>query len=140
MNEYIGLTEAKINSSSLRDFDCIVVQLLKEGTNSERALPDTGANINNLPGEISKLLGHTGQMSNGGPKLINVSQLETCIKFSTQLKHQNQSLEVDWLVVDNAEKMIFGVHLCKELQPAHQSFPLCEVNQVVTSPTIKLGH
>jgi hypothetical protein len=123
VNEFTGLTEAKINSSSLRDFDCIVVQLSKEGTNSQRALPDTGVNVNNLPGEIAKLLGHAGQLSNGGPNLINVSQLETCIKFSSQLKQQNQSLKVDWLVVDNAEKMIFGVHLCKNLKLVHQSFP-----------------
>ncbi len=35
VNEFIGSTEAEINSSSLRDLDCIVVQLLKEGTNSQ---------------------------------------------------------------------------------------------------------
>ena len=95
VNEFTGLTEAKINSSSLRDFDCIVVQLSKEGTNSQRALPDTGVNVNNLPGEIAKLLGHRSQMSDGGPKLIDESQLRTSRRFSTQLKHQNQSKELD---------------------------------------------
>ena len=59
VNEFIGLTEAEINSSSLQDLDCIVVQLSKGGTNSQsvQALPDTGANVNVLPGEIAKLLG-----------------------------------------------------------------------------------
>jgi hypothetical protein len=97
VNEFIGSTEAEINSSSLQDLDCIVVQLSKEGTNSQsvRALPDTGANINVLPGENAKLLGHRSQMSNGGPKLIDGSQLRTSGRFSTQLKHQNQSKEVD---------------------------------------------
>jgi hypothetical protein len=63
VNEFIGSTKAEINSSSLRDLDCIVIQLSKEGTNSQsvRALPDTGANVNVLPGEIAKLLGHRSQ-------------------------------------------------------------------------------
>ena len=142
VNEFIGSTEAEINSSSLRDLDCIVVQLSKEGTNSQsvRALPDTGANVNVLPGEIAKLLGHRSQMSNGGPKLIDGSQLRTSGRCSKQLKHQNQSMEVDWLVVDNAEKTILGVDLCKKLKLVHQNFPFCEVKPVEMSPEIKLGH
>ena len=79
-------------------------------------------------------------MSNGGPKLIDGSQLRTSGRCSTQLKHQNQSMEVDWLVVDNAEKTILGVDLCKKLKLVHQNFPFCEVNQVEASPEIKLGH
>jgi hypothetical protein len=97
VNEFIGSTKAEINSSSPWDLDCIVFQLSREETNSQsvRALPDTGANVNVLPGEIAKLLGHRSQMSDGGPKLIDESQLRTSGRFSTQLKHQNQSKELD---------------------------------------------
>ncbi len=47
-------------------------------------------------------------------------------------------MEVDWLVVDNAEKTILIVDLCKKLKIVQQNFPFCEVNQVETSPKIKL--
>jgi len=142
VNVLSGSTKAEINSSSLWDLDCIVIQLSKEVTNSQsvQALPDIGANVNVFPGEIAKRLGHRSQMPNGGPKLIDGSQLRTSGRFGTQLKHQNQSMEVDWLVVDNAEKTILGVDLCKKLKLVHQNFPFCEVNQVETSPKIKLGH
>ena len=80
------------------------------------------------------------QMSNGGPKLIDGSQLRTSRRFSSQLKHENQSMEVDWLVVDNLKKKILRVELCKKLKLVHQNFPFCEVNQVETSLEIKLGH
>jgi hypothetical protein len=79
-------------------------------------------------------------MSNGGPKLIDGSQLRTSGRFRTQLKHQNQSMKVDWLVADNVEKTILGVELCKKMKLVHQNFPFCEVNQVEMSPEIKLGH
>jgi hypothetical protein len=126
VNEFIGSTEAEINSSSLQDLDCIVIQLSKEVTNSQsvQALPDIGANVNVFPREIAKRLGHRSQMSNGGPKLIDGSQLRTSGRFSTQLKHQNQSMEIDGLVVDNAEKTILGVDLCKKLRTRSLELPV----------------
>jgi predicted aspartyl protease len=135
-----GLTEAKINSRSLWDTNCVIVKLSKEAKNYQglRALLDTGANVNVLPKEISKHLWHIIQISNRGQKQIDGSQLKTRGKFSTQLKHQNQSMGVDWLVLDNAEKTILIVDLCKNLKIIHQNFSFCEVNQVETSPKIKL--
>jgi hypothetical protein len=121
------LIEVNINSSSIWDPNCIVVQLWKEGTNS---LPDTGANLYVLPGEIAKVLIHRGQMSNRGPKLIDGSRLETSGKLSTQLKHQNRSMEVNWLVVNNVEKTILGADFYKKLKLVHQYFPFCKFNQV----------
>jgi len=64
--------------------------------------------------------------------------LKTRGKFSTQLKHQNQSMEVYWLVVDNVEKTIHIVDINKKLKIVHQNFPFCEVNRIETSPKIKL--
>ena len=66
--------------------------------------------------------------------------LRTSGRFSTQLKHQNQSMEVDWLAVDNVKKRILGVVLCKKWKLVHQNIPFCEVHQVKMSPQIKLGH